>query len=161
MNLQIDEARKRVSDRVIVLDNGCWQWVGCGKDNGYGVHYGVIGFRDGGKRRQYYAHRFSYIAHKGNIPDGYEIDHLCRRPMCVNPEHLEAVTRRENLMRGNTVCAINAAKTQCPAGHEYSPDNTRTKDNVRKCRACDRVRRRRYVAANYEAVKEKKRLARR
>lgn len=88
-----------------------------------------------------YAHRFSYEHHKGSIPDGLDIDHLCRRRHCVNPDHLEAVTTQVNLLRGLTIQAFNAAKTHCKRGHAFDAMNTfRRPDGSRKCRKCDVVR---------------------
>lgn len=86
------------------------------------------------------AHRFAYIDAHGPIPDGFVIDHLCGNPPCVNPEHLEAVTQRQNLLRGNTIAAANAQKTHCPQGHPYDEANTSVSksDGSRKCRACAR-----------------------
>lgn len=73
-------------------NTGCWLWLRCVNHHGYGS----LGF--GGKT--YLAHRFSYEKFNGPIPAGYEIDHLCRVRCCVNPQHLEAVTNRENVIRG-------------------------------------------------------------
>jgi len=85
--------------------NLCWVWTGALSSDGYGI------FRMGDKL--YRAHRASYILHKGEIPDGLHIDHLCRNKVCVNPEHLEAVTQKVNNARAA------AAKTHCPRGHNY------------------------------------------
>jgi hypothetical protein len=74
--------------------NGCWNWTGPLSDAGYGVFW--EGWRIFGTPA---AHRCSYITHVGAIPDGLELDHLCRNPPCINPAHLEPVTRRENLRR--------------------------------------------------------------
>lgn len=78
-------------------NSGCWLWSGA--DNGVGY----------GKFRGRYAHRISWEMHKGPIPDGMHIDHLCRVRCCVNPEHLEPVTNRENARRGNTGIHMRAA----------------------------------------------------
>lgn len=83
----------------------CWVWQAAINRDGYGS------FRMGGKL--YKAHRASYIIYKGNIPEGLHIDHLCRNRLCVNPEHLEAVTPLENILRAA------ASKTHCPSGHDY------------------------------------------
>ncbi|MGC0251548.1 HNH endonuclease signature motif containing protein [Pseudactinotalea sp. Z1748] len=115
--------------------------------------YGQIGISTGaGRQRTMGAHRVSYEAFVGPIPDGLVIDHLCRVRECVNPDHLDVVKQRENIMRSPIALgALNAAKTHCPQGHEYSPENTyiyRPKNRSfigRQCRTCvaDHSRRRR------------------
>lgn len=79
-------------DDYVIAESGCWVWSGSPSTRGYGkiTVAGTI----------FYAHRFMYELHVGPIPDGLYIDHLCRNKMCVNPDHLEPVTHRENLMRG-------------------------------------------------------------
>ena len=95
---------------------GCWEWIRSCSSGGYG-HAWI----DGG---HIYAHRLSYEVHKGKIPDGLTIDHLCRNRKCVNPEHLEAVTRRVNNLRGTSPSAWNYRKTHCISGHEFNKENT-------------------------------------
>lgn len=87
------------------------------------------------------AHRVSYETFVGPIPDGLQIDHLCRNTACINPAHLEPVTPHENARRG-TVWDHNRAKTKCPKGHPYSIENThvRKNRNSRECRECMRAR---------------------
>lgn len=88
------------------------------------------------------AHRVAYELLVGLIPDGLELDHLCRNPACVNPAHLEPVTHAENMRRGE-----RAMKTHCPQGHAYDEANTyRIRSGGRQCRTCVRLRRRRRVA---------------
>lgn len=93
-----------------------------------------------------YAHRLSYELHKGEIPEGLEIDHLCRNRWCVNPDHLEAVTRRENIMRGDgpkKLGELNSKKTHCKHGHPFDKENTRYRPTGgRSCRICNRERQR-------------------
>ena len=154
---------QRVRERIYhapanaVMPGDCHLWMGVRKNNGYGIYYGVIGWRDAGRYVQRYAHRLSYLIHRGPIPDGLDIDHLCRTPACVNPDHLEAVTRRENVLRGDTITARNAAKTDCPQGHAYDGPNTHHRASGRSCRACGRARRRAYVARYPDRVRESKR----
>lgn len=111
--------------KVDKQDDGCWLWTAGG--NG---RYGRFYF--GGVNT--YAHRVSYELCVGPIPDGLVIDHLCRNTMCVRPDHLEAVTQKENLRRGETIPAANSKKTTCPQGHEY--DYIHPKTGGRRCRTC-------------------------
>lgn len=118
--------KDRLLARVEVDREGCWLWLGyVGIRNGYGS-FGA------GKL----AHRVAYEAFVGAIPPGLQIDHLCKVRRCVNPDHLEAVTQRENLLRGDTVTARNAARTECPRGHPYTPENTYRSNGKRRCRIC-------------------------
>lgn len=109
-------------------DDGCWIFTGHKDKKGYGR----IGVQQSpGKWKNRRAHRVSYELLVGPIPAGLQLDHLCRVPSCVNPDHLEPVTNRENGLRGFSPCGNNARKTHCPLGHAFTPDNTRTK--VTKC----------------------------
>ena len=85
------------------------------------------------------AHRFSYERAKGVIPEGLELDHLCRNPACVNPDHLEAVSGHENVRRSDGPSAINARKSHCPNGHPYLGENLVRWKNHRYCVACKRA----------------------
>lgn len=108
----------------------CWLWTAAMNPEGYGV------FSECGA-----AHRFSYELYVGPVPEGLHIDHLCRVRNCVNPDHLEPVTPAENARR-SSICpsTINSAKTHCPQGHEYTPENTYRKpgSGYRECRECNR-----------------------
>lgn len=118
----------------------CWEWQGT-KDVG-----GYARFQLRGER--HLVHRYAYELLVGPIPDGLHIDHLCRNRICVNPAHLEPVTLVENVMRGETVTARNAAKTHCVNGHPFDAANTRYRPaGGRSCRACarDLARRRRML----------------
>ena len=121
----------RFTDNYIVNDEtGCWEWQGRLDRWGYG-HFSFKGSN--------LAHRFSYWVFKHPIPDGLTIDHLCRVKHCVNPDHMEAVTTRENTLRSDGPSARFARRTHCQNGHEFTPENTRYETPThRKCRACQR-----------------------
>lgn len=140
--------RKGISDadRVVARirvnpETQCWEWQGYRMPAGHGR------FRAEG--RKVLVHVWVYARLVGPIPDGLELDHLCRVPFCCNPDHLEAVTHRENVLRGVGAGALNAAKVECPKGHPYSPDNTYVDSLGRRvCRACRAAWQRRYRATH-------------
>lgn len=132
-------------------DTGCWLWIGS-LDKGYGR------FGENWKKPPVGAHLFAWRTYVGPVPDGLELDHLCRVRNCVNPAHLEPVTTRENLLRGEGFSAKNAQKTHCPQGHEYTPENTYRWRGQRKCRECEKSPEKlAYQAAYREAHREKQR----
>jgi hypothetical protein len=87
----------------------------------------------------YRAHRVAWEHERGPIPADAVIDHLCRVPGCVNPDHMRVVTQRENVLAGESPWALNARKTHCFNGHEFTPENTFWQGNRRRCRECRRI----------------------
>lgn len=126
-----------LSDRIDFTESGCWEWTGPTNNHGYG--------RTGNAE---YVHRVVWRETVGPIPEGLELDHLCRNPACCNPDHLEPVTHAENMRRS---LSANRAKTHCPAGHPYDERNTLLAEKPqgwknRICKACKADRQRRYRA---------------
>lgn len=101
---------------IPVTESGCWLWESSENPQGYGQ----LTF----KKQHYSAHCFSYELYRGAIPEGMTLDHLCRVRCCVNPDHLEVVTNKVNILRGIGVTARNSRKTHCKHGHEFTPENT-------------------------------------
>ncbi len=108
----------------------CWLWTSAHNVYGYGV------FRLG--QKVVMAHRLSYVIANGDLDDNLSLDHLCRVHNCVNPAHLEPVTRGENVLRGVGFAAQNSRKTPCPKGHPLVPENLyrSSAKGGRKCREC-------------------------
>lgn len=115
----------------------CWLWTAGSFSRGYGRFTLSHG-------KYVSAHRWAFEHLMGPIPEGLDLDHLCRTPACVNPAHLEPVTHAENVRRGE-VWTISGMKTHCPSGHEYVGDNLylRPSDGARVCRTCTREHQRR------------------
>lgn len=114
-------------------NSGCWLWMGALDSKGYAntqVGSAFVG-----------AHRHAWSLANGPIPRGLEVDHKCRVRCCVNPDHLEPVQHRENMLRGDTIAAKNVAKSECPSGHPYDGRNVAVSSRgYRKCRECNRLR---------------------
>lgn len=112
--------------------NGCWLWTSA-ISRGYGTFWL--------DSKPVYAHRFAYEQLIGSIPEDTEIDHLCRNRVCVNPEHMELVTTRQNILRGEGHTALNARKTHCLRGHQFDLFNThyRSDRSGRECQICKRI----------------------
>ncbi len=115
----------------VEIGEGCWPWIGAVSKCGYG-NFKLAG-ADG---KQVKAHRKVYEDLVGPIPEGLHIDHLCRNPRCVRPDHLEPVTCQTNILRGHSWQARHAAKERCIRGHEFS---ARGSTRWRSCRVCARA----------------------
>ena len=118
----------------------CWIWTGAHKNSGYGSFWAGD--------RSVLAHRYSWALEHGPVPEGLELDHLCRVRDCVRPDHLDPVDHAENSRRGLLGWASpqRTRPTHCPQGHEYTPENTYTRKTRaggtgRNCRECERLRR--------------------
>lgn len=128
-----DPTIERISRQVAIDDAmGCWLWTGSSDQRGYGA-ISVAG-------RTHNVYRLAYELLCEPVPTGLELDHLCRTPACLNPDHLEPVTHAENMRRAAAV------RTHCPSGHEYSPENTHVYRGTRICRTCRQEVHRRYNA---------------
>ncbi len=133
---------ERFWEKVDKLAIGCWLWTGNTK-HGYGYFYGTAA------QKNVRAHRFAYEQSIGPIPKGLTIDHLCRNRICVNPNHLEIVTNRVNVLRGVGETAINARKTICIHGHLLRDHNLYiTPNGRRQCRICLASRRRQWKVSH-------------
>jgi len=109
----------------------CWPYPGYKSPNGYALVYMK------GRRIPVHAHVAAYRMCVGPVPDGMELDHLCRNPACCNPNHLEPVTHRVNMLRSPSAASgIAARKTHCKRGHELTEGNIYTYDGYRHCRTC-------------------------
>lgn len=152
-DVSVEDVEVLIQKYVIPEPNcGCWLWVGPANTKGYGQAH-IYG-------KRVMAHRMIYKAFKRTIPDGFQLDHLCRVPSCVNPDHLEAVTPRENTRRG-LAGHKNKKKEHCPRGHTYTDKNTKiqTRNGVdsRICRKCQSIYGQKWYRKNRESILLKQR----
>ncbi len=116
---------ERFEEKVMVDPNsGCWLWTGFVTPEGYGQFFGAA-------NQTKKAHRWGFSLHRGPIPDGMDLDHKCRVRSCVNPDHLEPVTRKENLRRGIRTTIANdrfSSRTHCKNGHSVTAESGRERN---------------------------------
>jgi hypothetical protein len=125
--------------------DACWLWTGATADDDYGFYWNC------------YAHRLAYTALHGTVPAELDLDHLCRTPSCIRPDHLEPVPSRENTLRGDTIPAANLRKTHCPLGHEYDETRRRGEYLQRRCSVCAYMKRRSVARVAAKAEYDRKR----
>jgi hypothetical protein len=125
----------RFAAKVKSSPDGCWLWTASQDGGGYGI----LGVKEGKKMPMRKAHRVSYVLFVGPIPDGLDLDHLCRVRHCVNPDHLEPVTRTVNIRRGLQP-GHRDSQTHCKQGHPLSGDNLVRTKTQRVCRICRNAR---------------------
>ena len=150
VNLRTKPILERFFDKVRFLDNGCWEWTASKKSNGYGQISVNL--------KPVLVHRFLYELSVGKIPEGLELDHLCRNRACVNPSHLEPVTRHENIMRGlgpdttrEYYSNYRKEHLYCTNGHLLDESNIYVKptgNHKRECRICRHEQRVRYYCSH-------------
>jgi hypothetical protein len=134
LSIITQDTQNRFWNKVTKKENGCWIWIAAINNHGYGV------FRLNHKNML--AHRIAYELIKGKIPDGLTLDHLCKNPPCVNPDHLESVTLKENILRGESVSAKKAQQTHCKHDHLLIQENCYPKawaKGMRVCKICSRI----------------------
>lgn len=114
-------------------NSGCWIWLG----PYWGGGYGSFVYRKG---HGIQAHRAVWQFYNGPIPEKKTLDHLCRNRWCVNPQHCEPVSQRENVLRGVNIAAVRATATHCENGHEFTEENVYRWGTIRQCRTCRKNR---------------------
>lgn len=144
----VEPIEQRFRDRYYVAENGCWIWIGARTGPG-DKGYGRIAL-PGNKRML--AHRWAYETFVGPIPEGLQIDHLCRNRPCVNPAHLEPVTNRENVLRADCPNIERHRSDLCQYGHPYDKVSKRLRREQRYCSICQRQ-----AVLRYEAKKRARR----
>lgn len=142
----IESVKLRMDKLVMPEPNtGCHLWMGMIFNGGYG--------RMWIKDKQFMVHRVAYFLNYGSIPEKLVIDHLCNTPSCVNPQHLEAKTQKENGLRAQTsLTTQNYQKTHCKRGHEFTIENTRITSDGRSCRTCEKEYKRKWFQENKQRI---------
>jgi hypothetical protein len=131
---EIERILTRYGHHIRFHPYGCWEWIGTIDTKGYGV-------ASVSKSKNVRAHRLIYEAFRGPISDGLDLDHLCRNRSCVNPHHLEPVTRKENVYRGESITIRAHLAGTCIRGHAMTPENTYiSPKGQRHCQTCRRMR---------------------
>lgn len=138
------EILERMADKFIVDGFGCWLWLGAINT----AKRGQITI----KGKAYATHRVMYTATRGAIEPGLVVDHLCEVPRCMNPNHLQVVTQRHNVLRSNGITANNHRKTHCKRGHEFTENNTRMKGDKRSCITCEKAYKVEYSRINRKRI---------
>lgn len=130
--------RQRWGSIIDRLDIGdCWEWTGYKSAKGYGA----VSYPSNVRGKTHAVHRVVWAALVGPLNPGDSLDHLCRNPACANPDHLELIDIKANILRGFNPPAMNARATHCALGHEFTGDNLRLRtDGGRGCRICRRDR---------------------
>lgn len=116
--------------KIRYSENGCWNWMGSLKPYGYG-HFSI-------RHRARKAHRFSWEVHRGLIPRGLHLDHLCMNKACVNPDHLEPVTPAENLRRSRVARGLTDDRKSCKYGHNWATNKV-FQGGIWRCQVCRRA----------------------
>lgn len=154
------ELERRLFKRIVITASGCWEWQSTKTPDGYGKI--VVAWKKRQPVRRF-AHRIAYQLKVGAIPEGYDIDHLCRNRSCVNPAHLEPVTRKENVKRGNVPALMKAKaqnQTHCKRGHLLAGDNLvseRKEKGLRLCKICRTNWKRENYRKNRDKINQKRR----
>lgn len=125
----------RLLERIEYIPfSGCWIYTGALTKKGYGQI--TSGTKREGNYKNYRAHKLSYEYFVSPIPENLVLDHKCRVRSCVNPDHLEIVTQKVNIHRGEGTAGKNIRKTHCIRGHEFTLENTQVESKGRHCKAC-------------------------
>jgi len=138
---------------------GCWNWNAYVHPLGYGKF--TIDRPHSNKKLTKMAHRLSWEFFNGRIPKNLCLDHLCRNRKCVNPEHLELVTLRENILRGIAPSAQQARQTHCKNGHRLQGGNLYIFKNKRECKICRSINQKIWQKENRLYINKKQREYRR